>query len=92
MQEKVNMSTGESVKITFRFHNSLLSEIIGTFGCSVRACKTEKDWLVTTISAPDNEGLYRWGMQHGDRMEVLSPQHTREALLNIFAESFELYQ
>ena len=91
MQESVNMYSGDAIAITLRCHISLLSELINEFGRGVWSGKADGEWFTVTIRVADNDGLYRWVMQFGGKIEVISPDQAREAVKGSIAEALELY-
>jgi predicted DNA-binding transcriptional regulator YafY len=92
VRESIDMYSGEAVTVTARCHNSILTEVINRFGESAISHTTDGNWRLITIRAADNEGLYRWAMQYGDRVEVISPESAREAIKQKLAAALEIYR
>jgi predicted DNA-binding transcriptional regulator YafY len=91
VRESLNMYSGEAIDVKLRCHASILSELVNEFGRNAQIGRVDDEWFPVTIRAADNEGLYRWVMQYGNKVEVLSPKQALESVKNALAAALTLY-
>lgn len=91
LRENINMYSGETVTVTLRFHYSILSDIVSTFGQDIWLSKSDGEWLSCKCQAVDNDGLYGWIMQYGDKIEIVSPSKSRKAVIRRLSTALARY-
>ena len=97
--EHVFMADGDiaPTKITLQFSGDFKNEILARFGTSEkilqpRLVDAEQKIYTVTVTAQENDGLYRWLMQFADRVKVVKPKDIRNELryrLNYALEMLE---
>jgi predicted DNA-binding transcriptional regulator YafY len=92
LRESINMYSGKKTAITLRCHHSILSDIITAFGHNIGSGKYDGEWLTVRVRAADNEGLYRWVMQYGGKIEIITPIQAREAVRTALTAALALYK
>ena len=91
IRESMNMYTGDTIEVSLRCHKDILYEVIATFGADIWTKKSTDEWVKVNVRAKDNSGLYRWVMQYGDRIEVLSPDCIRIAVKDAITKTLKNY-
>lgn len=91
-REHVYMSSGDTspIEIVISFRGVLKDDIVTRFGTEVNICKIDDDYYSATITAQENDGLYQWLMQFGDRIRVVSPENVREKLKQRLLDALKL--
>lgn len=94
LREHVYMSCGDTlpIEIVIRFSGSLKNTVIARFGTELKICKDDKGYFRTTITAQENDGLYQWLMQFGDKIRVISPDNVREKLKQRLLDALKLLE
>ena len=90
--EHVYMSDGNTapIDITIRFRTDFKDTVLTRFGTDLEICAAEDDYCNATITAQENDGLYQWLMQFGDKICVVSPDNVREKLKQKLLAALEL--
>ena len=91
IKESMNMYTGEAIDVTIRCHKDLLFDVEMAFGSDIWPRKSDGDWVSVTVRAKDNQGLYRWLLQYGDKIEVVSPSHIRAEVKAALVAAIDIY-
>ena len=88
------MSSGDTspIEIVITFRGALKDDIVTRFGTEVNIYKIDDDYYSATITAQENDGLYQWLMQFGDRIRVVSPENVREKLKQRLLDALKLLQ
>lgn len=94
LREHVYMSCGDTlpIEIVIHFRNELKDIIITRFGTELDICEDDDDYFKTTITAQENDGLYQWLMQFGDKIRVISPDNVREKLKQRLLDALKLLE
>ncbi len=69
--------SGDDVMLTLRINADMVDELIDYFGENIRIEKTNGLFDVS-INVMESEGLYYWLLQHGENIEIISPQKIRD--------------
>ncbi|MCR5834332.1 MAG: WYL domain-containing protein [Selenomonadaceae bacterium] len=98
IREHIYMASSETlpIEIEIYFRADMKDKILTQFGLiEENICFAEENWdgqkvFSTTITAQENDGLYQWLMQFGDRVKVISPKIVRDNLKQRFCKALNL--
>lgn len=90
--DHVYLSDGTTapIDITIRFRSALKNTVLTRFGMELETYAAENDYCSATITAQENDGLYQWLMQFGDKIRVVSPDSVREKLKQRLLKALDL--
>ena len=87
LKEHIYLSDGDNLptKIEILFCEDLKEIILTRFGLNLKITPTGKflqnqKIFSTTLTAQENDGLYQFLMQFGDKIKIISPEKIRETL------------
>ena len=85
------MSSGESVRATFRFNKWAIGHVFEWFGKDIHLMdETEK--TITAIVKVNEKAMLYWALQYGKHVEVLEPLSLRTKIREAIAEMSERYK
>lgn len=98
IREHIYMSSSDTlpIEIEIYFRADVKAMILTRFGLNEEdICPVDENWdgqkvFSTTITAQENEGLYQWLMQFGDRVKVIAPKTVRDNLRQRFCKALNL--
>ena len=100
IREHLYMSSSDTdtfpIEIEIYFRADVKAMILTRFGLiEENICPAYETWdgqkvFSTTITAQENEGLYQWLMQFGDRVKVIAPKTVRDNLRQRFHKALNL--
>lgn len=98
IREHIYMSSSDTlpIEIEFYFRADVKAMILTRFGLiEDNICPAYEIWdgqkvFSTKITAQENEGLYQWLMQFGDKIKVIAPKNVRDNLRQRFCKALNL--
>lgn len=81
LAEHFYMFHGESIHIKLKAHESLMDNLVDSFGKEFRVEPVEDDDIVVSLKCNPDTFFY-WAMQYGLNIEVLEPESMRERIRN----------
>ncbi|MCR5104878.1 MAG: WYL domain-containing protein [Eubacterium sp.] len=79
MAEHFYMFSGESVTVTLRTTEDMMSELVDWFGKNFSIIEN-KDGNITVRVSCNKEAMRFWALQYGPYVEVLAPEELRESI------------
>lgn len=92
IRSNIHMYTGKVEDITALCHNSLRTEVLSRFGRESRLRKVENNCFEAHLRVANNDGLYQWLMQFGEKIKVVSPEHIRDKVKNLLCDALRQYE
>lgn len=98
IREHIYMASSDTLPIEMEiyFRADMKDTILTRFGLiKENICSVDEIWdgqkvFGTTITTQENEGLYQWLMQFGDRVKVIAPKTVRDNLRQRFCKALKL--
>lgn len=100
IREHLYMSSSDTdtlpIEIEIYFRADVKAMILTRFGLiEENICPSDETWngqkvFSTIITAQENDGLYQWLMQFGDRVKVIAPKTIRDNLRQRFHKALNL--
>ena len=79
MAEHIYMYAGKSIRVTFLAHHNKMQDIVDWFGLDFDITKIDEETIEVNVLV-NEMAMYRWALQYGNWVEVLSPKSLREEL------------
>jgi len=73
------MYAGKSIRVTFLAHHNKMQDIVDWFGLDFDITKIDEETIEVNVLV-NEMAMYRWALQYGNWVEVLSPKSLREEL------------
>jgi predicted DNA-binding transcriptional regulator YafY len=83
---------GEYIQLTLKCKHSVMKNMVDEFGSEFLSRKFDEDYCTIKVTAKDNSGLVYWLMKWGSSVEVLKPDHIREAVHLEFKNALRTYE
>jgi predicted DNA-binding transcriptional regulator YafY len=91
LRESVNMFTGEPIDVSIVCDSVLMSDLVNEFGSDIFTVKNSDGRISVTIRTTDSEGICRWVLQYGSRIEVISPESVRNSVKDALTSALDKY-
>lgn len=91
-KQMFGMFTGETERVKFNMHRSLIDVVFDTFGDSVRIKPEENDLISFSAEVQVSPIFFGWCCSFGDKLKVVSPNSVVEELRNYTKSISEQYE
>jgi predicted DNA-binding transcriptional regulator YafY len=83
---------GEYIPLTLKCKHSVMKNMVDEFGSEFLSRKFDEEYCTIKITAKDNPGLVYWLMKWGTSVEVIKPEHIREAVRQELNSALKMYE
>lgn len=88
---KIYMFAGDDISVTIRFKESILDDIVDSFGKNITLIKDGNDYYKTTVKSSE-QGIIYFALQYLENLQILEPKKIKNRVKDILNKGVKTYK